>query len=107
MAFQLGADMTRPSQTRTIKTEPKRSERAIARFQVLGRDADRELIRSVAKVLSEDGPEADRLRVAVNEGLGGGSSKRGGILAALRRSPMVGADLMLDRPFDPGRKVDL
>jgi hypothetical protein len=33
--------------------------------------------------------------------------KKGGIPAALLRSPMVGADLDLTRPFDPGRKVDL
>lgn len=34
-------------------------------------------------------------------------SKKGGILAALRRSPLVGADLNLARSREFGRKVDL
>ena len=33
--------------------------------------------------------------------------KKGGILAALRRSPLVGADLNLVRSRDTGRKIDL
>ena len=33
--------------------------------------------------------------------------KKGGILGALRRSPLVGADLDLARSHDTGRKVDL
>jgi hypothetical protein len=33
--------------------------------------------------------------------------KKGDILDALRRSPLVGADLDLKRPVAPGRKVDL
>ena len=34
-------------------------------------------------------------------------SKKGGILAALRRSPMVGANMKITRPRVRGRKVDL
>jgi hypothetical protein len=33
--------------------------------------------------------------------------KKGGILAALRRSPLVGSDLNLARPRIDGRRVDL
>jgi hypothetical protein len=33
--------------------------------------------------------------------------RKGGILEALRRSPLVGADLDLKRPGDQGRKVAL
>ncbi len=32
---------------------------------------------------------------------------KGGILAALRRSPLVGADLDLTREITPGRDADL
>jgi hypothetical protein len=32
---------------------------------------------------------------------------KGGILAALRRSPLVGSDLKVKRPVEMGRKVDL
>ena len=79
----------------------------MARFEVLGRDADRDLIRSLARRLAEDGPDASRLRAAVSQTIAGEPPKRGGILAALRRSPMVGADLDLTRTREKGRKVDL
>ena len=79
----------------------------MARFEVLGRDADRELIRSLARRLAEDGPQAERLRVAVTSGIAGREPRKGGILEALRRSPLVGADAIPTRPFEPGREVYL
>ncbi len=79
----------------------------MARFEVLGRKTDRELIRSVAKCLSGEGPEADCLRAAVSRLIAAESPRRGGILEALRRSPLVGADVIPPRPFETGRKVDL
>ena len=39
--------------------------------------------------------------------MAGEPPKKGGILAALRRSPLVGADLKLARSHEAGRKVDL
>lgn len=96
------------SQKRAIQNYRSRlGERGLARFEVLGRDADRDLIRSVARRLAEDGPDAARLRAAVNQTIGGEPPKKGGILAALRRSPLVGADLDLARPREEGREVDL
>ena len=82
-------------------------KRGMSRFEVLGLDADRELIRSLAKRLAEDDPEALRLRAAVSETMAGEPPRKGGILAALRRSPLVGADLNLVRSRVSGRKVDL
>ena len=78
----------------------------MARFEVLGRDADRELIRSFAKRLTEDDPQADRLRTIVRQGVAGEPPCKGGIVEALRRSPLVGADAIPTRPFEPGRKVE-
>jgi hypothetical protein len=96
------------SQKRAVRNYRSRlTERGMARFEVLGRDADRELIRSFAKRLAEDGPEAERLRAAVSQGLAGDPPRKGGILEALRRSPLVGAEAIPARPFEPGRKVDL
>jgi hypothetical protein len=96
------------SQKRAIRNYRSRlSKRGLARFEVLGRDGDRDLIRSLARRLAEDGPEASRLRAAVSQTIAGKPPKRGGILAALRRSPMAGADLDLTRPREDGRKVDL
>jgi len=74
---------------------------------VLGRDADRELIRTLARRLAEDGPDAARLRAAVRQSIAGKPPSKGRILAALRRSPLVGADLDLARSHEAGRKVEI
>ena len=96
------------SQKRAVQNYRSRlGERGLARFEVLGRDADRDLIRSLARRLAEDGPDASRLRAAVSQTITGEPPKKGGILAALRRSPLVGADLDLSRPREKGRKVEI
>jgi hypothetical protein len=74
---------------------------------VLGRDADRDLIRSSARRLAEGGPDASRLRAAVSQTIAGEPPKKGGILAALRRSPLVGTDLDFARPREEGRNVEI
>ncbi len=81
--------------------------RGLVRFEVLGLDADRDLIRSIAQRLAEDTPESLALRATVSQSIAGEPPRPGGILAALRRSPLVGADLDLSRPRDKGRKVEL
>ncbi len=96
------------SQKRAIRSYRSRlTERGLARFEVLGRHVDRDLIRSLARRLAEDGPDASRLRAVVSQSLAGEPPQKGGILAALRRSPLVGADLELKRPRDKGRKVEI
>ena len=96
------------SQKRAIKNYRSRlGERGLARFEVLGLTADRDLIRSLARRLAEDSPEASRLRVAVTQTVAGEPPEKGGILAALRRSPLVGADLDLTRPREDGRKAEI
>jgi hypothetical protein len=96
------------SQKRAIRKYRSRlSERGLARFEVLGRDADRELIRSLARRLADDSAEASRLRALIGRSVAGEPPKKGGILAALRRSPLVAADLDLTRPREEGRTVDI
>lgn len=96
------------SQKRAIQNYRSRlSERGLARFEVLGREADRDLIRSLARRLAEDGPDASRLRAAVSQTIAGEPPKKGGVLTALRRSPLVGADLDLTRAREEGRKVQI
>jgi hypothetical protein len=70
-------------------------------------DADRELIRTLARKLAEQGPEAARIRAIVPRAIAGELPKRGGILEALRRSTLVGADLDLSRANEKGRRIDL
>ena len=87
------------SQKRAIKNYRIRlGERGLARFEVLGREADRDLIRSLARRLAENGPEALRLRAALGKSISGEPPRVGGILATLRRSPLVDAELDLQRP---------
>ena len=95
------------SQKRAVQNYRTRlHERGLARFEVLGRDADRDLIRSLARRLAEGSPEASRLRAVVSRAAGSPPEK-GGILAALRRSPLVGAGLDLTRPRDEGRDAGI
>ena len=96
------------SQKRAIQNYRSRlNERGLARFEVLGLASDRVLIRSLARRLAEEGPEASRIRAALNRTVSGDPSGKGGVLAALRRSPLVGADLDLSRPREDGRDIDL
>lgn len=95
------------SQNRAVQNYRSRlGERGMARFEVIGRDADRDLIRTLARRLAEDGREAEELRSTISRSLAGGPPRKGGILAALRDSPMVGAEMNLGREREEGRKVD-
>lgn len=100
--------MKKTSQRRAIDNYRNRlSKRGMVRFEVIGRDTDRELVRSVARCLAEGGPEADRLRAAVSGTISGEAPLKGGILKALLESPLAGSELDLARPREEGRKVDL
>jgi hypothetical protein len=100
--------MSNTSQKHAIKNYRDRlAKRGMARFEVLAPEADRDLIRSLAKRLADDGPDAARIRSVVSRSINGALPVKGGILQALRRSPLVGADLDLTRSHETGRKVDL
>jgi hypothetical protein len=100
--------MVGSSQRRALKNYRGRlGKRGLARFEVLGLEVDRDLIRSLAKRLANNDQEALRLRADVSGSLAGEPPRKGGILAALRRSPLVGADLDLSRETTSGREVDL
>ena len=54
--------MSDTAQKRALRNYRSRlRKRGIARFEVLGLDADRDLIRSVARRLAEDGPDSARI----------------------------------------------
>ncbi|MCP3386014.1 hypothetical protein NLM31_37100 [Bradyrhizobium sp. CCGUVB4N] len=100
--------MSKNAQKRAIANYRSRlTKRGIVRFELQALETDRDLIRALARKLSEEGPEAGNLRRTVQQAVSGEPSKPGGILNALRRSPLVGADLDLTRPREEGRKVDL
>lgn len=96
------------AQRRAIQNYRSRlGKRGLARFEVLGRDADRDLIRSIARRLAEDSPDATELRAVVTKSISGKPPQKGGVLAALRRSPLVEADLDLTRSREEGRADDI
>jgi hypothetical protein len=100
--------MSGTSQTRALKNYRKRlDQRGMARFEVLGLSTDRELIRSLARRLAANNPEAREIRASMHRSILAQPLKKGGILAALRRSPLVGVDLNLARPRIDGRRVEL
>jgi len=96
------------SQKRALKNYRERlGKRGLARFEILGVEGDRDLIRLLARRLASNDREAMRLRAEVGRLLAGEPPRRGGIVAALRRSPLVGADLEFSRDRDKGREIDL
>ena len=100
--------MSKPSQQRAVANFRNRlAEKGLVRFEVTGRNSDRELVRALARRLAEGGPESDRLRAAVNQTIGGPPPTKGGILRALMASPLVGSELDLSRPREEGRKVEI
>jgi hypothetical protein len=100
--------MTETSQKRAIQNYRSRlKKRGVARFEVLGLDSDRELIRSLARRLAQTDPEGVRIRSEIRRTVAEKPAKKGGILAALRRSPLVGVDLNLTRSRETGRDVEL
>jgi hypothetical protein len=98
---------TRPQKRALKRYRTRLNQRGMARFEVLGLDTDRDLIRSLAKRLASGGPESASIRVPVRGTISGEQSKKGGILNTLRRSPLVGADLELNRPSAQGRRINL
>lgn len=100
--------MGNPSQKRALRAYRERlGARGMARFEVLGLDRDRDLIRSLARRLATDDEDAADLRATLAQAMAGEPPRKGGILAALRRSPLVGVDLDLSRDATNGRVVDL
>lgn len=100
--------MSDTSQKRALRNYRNRlAERGMTRFEVLGLAADRELIRRLSRRLAANNADAGRLRATMRRAIAGEPAKRGGILAALRRSPLVGADLEFPRAPGLGRKIAL
>ena len=87
---------------------PRRSkgnQPGLSRFEVLGRTTDRTLIRAIAKRLATGDAESARIRTTIRETISSESSRKCGILAALRQSPLVGANLQIKRSPVRSRKV--
>src|SRR3954467_2652738 len=89
---------------RTVGRRPTR-KRGMQAFKVVGLERDKGLIRSVARILAADDRDAASLRELLSDKPAVPCSARGGILGALRRSPLVGANLDLRRSSSARRRV--
>ena len=85
--------------TRNYRARP--AQREVKRSDVLVPETDPSLTSTLGQPLSEDARETVKAPGADDP------SSRGGIFFALRRSPLVGADLDLSRSRIKGRNFDL
>ena len=100
--------MADSAQKRALENYRRRlTEQGLARFEVLGLDADRDLIRAIAKRLAENDTQATHLRIALLRDTAPETPQKGGILTALRNSPLADAELDVTRERSTGRRVDL
>jgi|SRR5271155_5526261 hypothetical protein len=100
------------SQKRAIDNHRRRlAERGMSRYEVRGLAQDKELVRKLAKRLVENSADTERLRHELARQLAQETPPRfltgRDIWEAFRRSPLVGADLNLDREVVTPRDVDL
>jgi hypothetical protein len=96
------------SQRRAIASHRRRlSERGISRYEVRGLAQDKDLVRKLAMRLAANDAQAARLRAEIAKEVAVDQPRVGGLLAALRSSPLVGADLDLEREEVPPRDIDL
>jgi len=97
------------SQKRAVENHRRRlGERGLARYEVRGLAKDKALVREFAKRLAANDTEAERLRETVAQKVSDKWPRTGkDIWEALRRSPLVGLDLDIEREFTTGRDVDL
>lgn len=99
--------MIADAQKKALKNYRTRlNQRGIARFEVMAHDSDKDLIRALARRLTEAGPEASEIRIALRQAIST-APEPGGILKALRRSPLAGSGLNLERPRGKGRMIRL
>ena len=100
--------MNKATQRKTVAKHRRRlKSQGMSRYEVRGLTTDRELVRSIARRLAADDARSAQLRIELGDTLTGSTVRRGGILEALRRSPLVGAELQLKRSVTHGRPSSL
>ena len=100
--------MSDTAQQKAVRSyRSRQAQRGMGRFEVQALNADRALIRALARRLADDSPEATRARTMVQQIVSGEPPRHGGILQALRRSPLVDAGIDFGRDREEGRRIDL
>ena len=90
-----------------IKHRRRLGEQGIERYEVRGSPKDKKLVREIAKKLSKEDVDAARLRAELERRLLSKPMSGKEIWDALRRSPLAGIGLKIDREFTTGRDIEL
>jgi hypothetical protein len=98
--------VAKPSQRRRVANH-RRREQNMSRYEVRGLKRDKELVRHVARRLAAGDAAANRLRKELTEKTKEPEASGASLVAALRRSPLVGVDWEIERPIEYGREIDL
>ncbi|WP_075215412.1 hypothetical protein [Mongoliimonas terrestris] len=102
--------MAEASESLKARSGSEPDKPGLVRFEVFARPEDRDLLRRLAERLAT--PGADDLRSAITRQVADQAPdeqpfERGGIVRAMRASPLVGSGLDLVRDRHPGRLSDL
>jgi hypothetical protein len=83
-------------------------DEGLGRFEMIAPKEDQELLRGLARLMSRDEAKRQMFRRWAAETLGlVQNGRKGGVVAALRKSPLVGVDLDVSRSTDDARDVPL
>lgn len=100
--------MTSNAQRKAVRKHRERMQRiGLGRFEVQGRLSDKQLLRALAKKLAENGADAARVRQALAGAVAAAPEEKGALWAALRRSPLVGAQIDFGRVRGKPREIQL
>ncbi len=100
--------MSETAQDRASRTYRERlRRRGLKRHDIMAPERDGALLRRLGRRLAEGGDAAERARAAMQAAVQDEAAEVGGILEALRRSPLVGADIDFQRSRSSGRDIDL
>ena len=100
--------MGSPAQNKALQTyRQKIEQRGLVRFEVMAPESDRSILREVAISLTRGGANADKIRGTLRDVLSDENETRGSIYLALRRSPLVSAELKIKRSRGEGRKIKI
>ena len=102
------AELSDRGSARVARHRVKTAASGSRRVEIVVPADDAPLIKAVAGALRAGGPEAARLRAQLEPALRPQKARTGAELVAfLRASPLVGADLSFERDQTTGRVVDL
>lgn len=96
------------SQARVARHRTKVAAEGSKRVEVTVPSRDAKLVKAIAGALRSGGTDAKRIRDSIQPMLSGSKARTGSELVAfLRKSPLAGADLEIERDTSTGRSADL